>query len=59
VKSVRVRGVEAMDTPFDFGMNAREIDGIEVLLSPAAAAISATVTPADSASAAFRRVRTA
>jgi len=44
LKDVRVRGVEAMDTPFDFGMNARELDGIEVVLSPAAAAISGTVT---------------
>jgi hypothetical protein len=46
VKDVRVRGVEAMDTPFDFGMSAGEVDGIEVVLSAAAAAISGTVTRA-------------
>jgi hypothetical protein len=44
LKGVRVRGVEAMDTPFDFGMSTSEVDGIEVVLSPAAAAISGTVT---------------
>jgi hypothetical protein len=44
LKGVRVRGVEAMDTPFDFGMSAGEVDGIEVVLSAGAAAISGTVT---------------
>jgi len=31
VSDVLVRGVEAMDTPFDFGMTVREVDGIDVV----------------------------
>jgi hypothetical protein len=36
-----------MDTPFDFGMAMRELDGVEVVASPFAAAISGTVTRPD------------
>jgi hypothetical protein len=44
LKDVRVRGVEAMDTPFDFGLDAQEVDGIEVVVSASPAAISGNVT---------------
>jgi Carboxypeptidase regulatory-like domain len=47
VRGVHVGRVEAMDTPFDFGMAMRELDGVEVVASPLAAAISGTVTRPD------------
>jgi hypothetical protein len=43
VKAARVRGVEALDVPFDFGSEARNFDDLEVVVSPAAAAISGKV----------------
>ena len=44
VKDVRVRGVDALDTPFDFGLKDRDFDDIDVVVSPAGAAVSGTVT---------------
>jgi hypothetical protein len=43
VKGARVGRVEAMDTPFDFGMAAREFDNIEIVVSPSPATISGSV----------------
>jgi len=43
VKAARVQGVEALDAPFDFGSEARTVDDVEVVVSPAAAAISGKV----------------
>jgi hypothetical protein len=46
LKAVRVRGVDALDTPFDFGLKAVEFNDIDVVVSPKAATISGTVTTA-------------
>jgi len=43
VKAARVGGVEALDAPFDFGSEPRSFDDVEVVVSPAAAAISGKV----------------
>ena len=43
VKAARVHGVEALDTPFDFGSEARNVDDVEVVVSAAAAVISGKV----------------
>jgi len=43
VKAARVRGVEALDAPFDFGNESRIFDDVEIVVSPTAAAISGKV----------------
>jgi hypothetical protein len=43
LKAARVRGLDALDTPFDFGADAQDVDDIEIVVSPAAAAISGRV----------------
>jgi hypothetical protein len=43
LKDARVHGADALDVPFDFGLDAREFDDIEVVVSPSAAAISGNV----------------
>ena len=43
IKAARVRGIDALDTPFDFGNEARDFDDGEVVVSPAAAVISGKV----------------
>ena len=44
IKEARVRGADALDSPFDFGLEARELDDVEVVVSPAGAALTGTVT---------------
>jgi hypothetical protein len=47
MKEARVQGVDALDAPFDFGLTARDFDGVEIVLSSSVATISGTVvTPA-------------
>jgi carboxypeptidase family protein len=43
LKAARVQGVDALETPFDFGADARDVDDVEIVVSPAAAAISGRV----------------
>jgi hypothetical protein len=47
LKGARVGRIEAMDTPFDFGMAERELDDIEIVVSSSVAAIFGSVTRAD------------
>jgi protocatechuate 3,4-dioxygenase beta subunit len=44
LKAASVRGVDALDVPFDFGLDVREFDDIEVVVSPAAATISGKIS---------------
>jgi protocatechuate 3,4-dioxygenase beta subunit len=43
VKAVRVHGVDALDAPFDFGADAQDVDDVEIVVSPAAAAVTGKV----------------
>jgi hypothetical protein len=43
LKAARVHGVDALETPFDFGADAQDVDDVEIVVSPAAAAISGRV----------------
>jgi hypothetical protein len=46
LKAARVRGVDALDAPFDFGSDGRDVDDIELVVSPAAASVSGRVSDA-------------
>src|SRR6185369_3161632 len=43
LKSARVRGVDALDVPFDFGTDGHDVDDIELVVSSMAASISGKV----------------
>src|SRR6185295_2559839 len=44
LKDARVGGVDALDTPFDFGLKEADFNDVEVVVSPGAATIVGTVT---------------
>jgi hypothetical protein len=46
IKEARVRGVDALETPFDFGLTAREFDDVEIVVSSSGATVSGTVVNA-------------
>jgi hypothetical protein len=46
VKAARVHGVDGLDVPIDFGSDARDVDDIEIVTSPAPAVVSGKVLDA-------------